>query len=478
MSTGGPPEGESPAHGGDAPRQARDDISREVNFDGIPGPTHNYSGLARGNLASERNANLVANPREAALQGLAKMRALAARGIAQAVLPPHERPAMAALRSLGFAGTDAQVLARAAREAPALLAACSSAAAMWVANAATVSPSPDTADGRVHFTPANLASHFHRSLEAPTTSAILRAIFADADRFVVHDALPSSPQTGDEGAANHTRLAADPAGPAVEFFVHGRRAYGPGPAPAHFPARQTFEASAAIARRHGLDPARVVFAQQSPQAIDAGVFHNDVIAVGHRGALLCHERAFVDTHAVLADLAQRVGPAFAPIVVRAAQVPLADAVATYLFNSQLVDRAEGGLLLVAPSECRENTRVSAFLDGLLASGGPIREVVAFDLRQSMRNGGGPACLRLRVALTAGERAAVKANVFLDDALADALDAWIRRHYRDRLAPEDLADPALLDESRRALDEVTQLLRLGSVYPFQQAATAGGGRAIW
>jgi succinylarginine dihydrolase len=186
----------------------------------------------------------------------------------------------------------------------------------------------------------------------------------------------------------------------------------------------------------------------------------------------------VDTHAVLADLAQRVGPAFAPIVVRAAQVPLADAVATYLFNSQLVDRAEGGLLLVAPAECRENTRVSAFLDGLLAGGGPIREVVAFDLRQSMRNGGGPACLRLRVALTAGERAAVKANVFLDDALADALDAWIRRHYRDRLAPEDLADPALLDESRTALDEVTQLLRLGSVYPFQRAATAGGGRAIW
>ncbi len=277
---------------------------------------------------------------------------------------------------------------------------------MWVANAATVSPSPDTADGRVHFTPANLASHFHRALEAPTTTAILRAIFADAERFVVHDALPSSPQTGDEGAANHTRLATDPAGAAVEFFVYGRRAYGPGPAPAHFPARQTFEASAAIARRHELDPARVVFAQQHPQAIDAGVFHNDVIAVGHRDVLLCHERAFVDTHAVLADLAQRVGPAFSPIVVRTAQVPLEDAVATYLFNSQLVDRAQGGLLLVAPAECRENARVSAFLDGLVADGGPIREVVAFDLRQSMRNGGGPACLRLRVALTASERAAV------------------------------------------------------------------------
>ncbi len=245
--------------------------------------------------------------------------------------------------------------------------------------------------------------------------------------------MPASPQTGDEGAANHTRLARDPAGPAVEFFVHGRRAYGGGPAPARFPARQTFEASAAIARRHGLDPARVVFAQQNPQAIDAGVFHNDVIAVGHRDVLFCHERAFVDTHAVLADLARRVGPSFTPIVVRESQVPLADAVATYLFNSQLVDRPQGGLLLVAPAECREHERVSTFLDGLLVSGGPIREVVTFDLRQSMRNGGGPACVRLRVALTAAERTAVHANVFLDDALADALEAWIRRHYRDRLA---------------------------------------------
>src|ERR1019366_8438871 len=137
----------------------------EVNFDGLPGPTHNYSGLAAGNLASERNRNLIANPRQAVLQGLAKMKALADAGYAQAVLPPHERPAVAALRALGYVGSDAAVVARAGREAPQLLAACSSAAAMWAANAATVSPSSDTADGRVHFTPANLVSNFHRSLE-------------------------------------------------------------------------------------------------------------------------------------------------------------------------------------------------------------------------------------------------------------------------------------------------------------------------
>jgi len=443
----------------------------EYNFDGIPGPTHNYSGLARGNLASERNEGAVANPREAALQGLAKMRALVARGVPQAVLPPQERPSLATLRALGFGGSEPDVLARAAREAQALLSAVSSAAAMWVANAATVSPSADTADQRVHFTPANLASHFHRALEAPTTTAVLRAIFADASRFVVHDPLPASPQLGDEGAANHTRLVATADGRGTELFVYGRRAYGPGPAPSRFPARQTLEAAQAIARRHGLLPGRTLYAQQNPAAIDAGVFHNDVIAVGHRNVLFCHERAWLDTHAVLADLARIVGPMFVPIVVRDADVTLDEAVATYLFNSQLVTRREGGMLLVAPGECHEHPRVAAYLGRLLDSGGPIREVLMFDLKQSMRNGGGPACLRLRVTLTPSERAAVHANVFLTDALAGALDGWIRRHYRDRLAPADLADPALLDESRRALDELTQVLRLPAVYPFQSAGAA-------
>jgi succinylarginine dihydrolase len=439
----------------------------DVNFDGIPGPTHNYSGLALGNLAAEKNARLVANPRVAALQGLAKARALAARGYAQAVLPPHERPDVAALRSLGFSGRDGEVVARAAREAPQLLAACSSAAAMWVANAATVSPSADTPDARVHLTPANLVSHFHRSLEAATTTRILRAIFADATRFKVHDPLPAAPQFGDEGAANFTRFAAGSGARGIELFVYGRAAFdASAPAPQRYPARQTREASAALARRHGIDPAHAVFAQQLPAAIDAGVFHNDVIAVGHGTLLLCHEQAWVAQDAVIADLRAKVGPAFTPIVVPASAVSLADAVATYLFNGQLLPRAAGGYLLVAPAECRENPRVAAYLDTLLKDGGPIVEILAFDLRQSMRNGGGPACLRLGVTLTAAERAAIPARVFLDDALAGDLDRWVRTHYRDRLAPEDLGDPALVDESRRALDELTRILKLPAVYPFQ------------
>ena len=449
---------------------AADDAVVEVNFDGLPGPTHNYSGLATGNLASERNKSTIANPRLAALQGLAKMKALSDRGYLQAVLPPHERPDVTALRALGFEGDDAAVVERAARECAPLLAACSSAAAMWVANAATVSPSTDAADGRVHFTPANLASHFHRALEAATTTRVLRTIFADPHRFIVHDPLPAAAQFGDEGAANHSRLGEDIASPCVELFAYGRAANDPAAATTQrFTARQTREASEAIARRHGLAPARTLFARQHPAAIDAGVFHNDVIAVASGPVLFCHQSAFVDQDALLTEIGARVGDAFAPIVVPESAVSLERAVATYLFNSQLLARPDGGMLLVAPAECVEDPAVGAFLSRLTASGAPIRELLTFDLRQSMKNGGGPACLRLRVALTAPERAAIGANVWLDDELYAKLVTWVEAHYRDRLASADLADPALLFEGRRALDELSALLGLGSVYPFQRGA---------
>jgi succinylarginine dihydrolase len=192
-----------------------------------------------------------------------------------------------------------------------------------------------------------------------------------------------------------------------------------------------------------------------------------VIAVGYGSTLLCHEHAWLRQDAVLADLQARVGESFTPIVVHASEVSVDDAVGSYLFNSQLLPRTDGALVLVAPAECRENARVAAYLDTLLGGGGPIVELVAFDLKQSMRNGGGPACLRLAVELTAAERAAIEPRVFLDDALAGELDAWIRRNYRDRLAPDDLADPALLDETRRALDELTRIMQLPPVYSFQR-----------
>jgi succinylarginine dihydrolase len=441
----------------------------EANFDGLVGPTHNYGGLAPGNLAAAAHAQQPSNPRAAALQGLAKMKVLADLGFAQGVLPPQERPDVNALRQLGFDGDDAAVIARAGTAAPHLLAACSSGAAMWVANAATVSPSADTEDGRVHFTPANLASSFHRALEAPATARVLRAIFADPAHFAHHAALPAAPQFGDEGAANHTRLCCEYGAAGVELFVYGRDGFDASrPVPFVYPARQTLAASEAIARLHRIAPTRCVYAQQDPQAIDAGVFHNDVIAVGNRHVLLFHEQAFLDGTRTLAELQRALGTVpLHPIMVPATMVPLSDAVATYLFNSQLLSRADGRMLLVAPAECRTHPRVSAYLDELTAPGGPIAEVLTFDLKQSMQNGGGPACLRLRVVLDPAERAAVLPDAWITDSLHAQLVSWVERHYRDRLLPADLADPALLDESRFALDALTQLLRLGSLYPFQR-----------
>ena len=444
--------------------------SFEVNFDGLVGPTHNYGGLSFGNVASQSNSQQGSNPREAARQGLAKMKALADMGFKQGVLAPQERPDVAALRRLGFTGSDAEVIQRAAKEAMPLLVASCSASSMWVANAATVSPSADTADGRVHFTAANLNCKYHRSIEHPTTSRVLGAMFANQQHFAHHAALPAVAQFGDEGAANHTRFCRAYGEPGVEFFVFGRSAFdGRYPAPQKYPARQTLEASQAVARLHGLSDDGVVYAQQNPTVIDQGVFHNDVIAVGNGEVLFYHEDAFLETERVLAELKDKLarrGGEFKAVCVPRAQVTVEDAVRSYLFNSQLLSRDDGSMLLVVPEECRNNERVWAYLSALTGQGGAISEVRVFDLKQSMQNGGGPACLRLRVALNETELAAVNPGVIMTAPLYDTLTQWVDKHYRDRLVESDLADPQLLVECRSALDELTRILHLGSVYPFQ------------
>ncbi len=441
--------------------------AREFNFDGLVGPSHNYAGLSFGNVASFSNVKSASNPREAALQGLAKMRALAARGFAQAVMPPHGRPDFRMLRGVGFGGSDAEVLARAYREAPVILACAYSAAPMWTANAATVSPSADTHDGRVHFTAANLNNKLHRAGEHAQATRTLRALFASECHFWVHDALPPTPAFGDEGAANHTRLAASHGAAGVELFVYGRAEFDPSaPAPKKYPARQTLEASQAIARLHGLASARTVFAAQHPEVIDQGVFHNDVIAVGNGNVLFYHEQAFADEGKVLNALRQAlatVDTPFAPVRVDARDVPVADAVASYLFNSQLLTKPDGRMALVIPHECHENKAVARYLEQLRADDGQIDELIDFDLRQSMRNGGGPACLRLRVALTEAEAAAMHQGVIMTEPLYAALVDWVGRYYRDRLEPKDLADPQLALECHAALEALSAILGLPGLY---------------
>ncbi|HIE5388070.1 TPA: N-succinylarginine dihydrolase [Enterobacter cancerogenus] len=439
--------------------------AREVNFDGLVGLTHHYAGLSFGNEASTKHRFQVSNPKLAAKQGLLKMKALSDAGFPQAVIPPQERPNVAVLRQLGFSGSDEQVVEKAGTQTPHLLSAASSASSMWVANAATVAPSADTLDGKVHLTVANLNNKFHRATEAETTERVLRAIFNDEAHFEVHQALPQVAMFGDEGAANHNRLSGDYGEPGLQLFIYGREEGGHS-APARYPARQTLAASQAVARLNQVNPSQVMFAQQNPHVIDQGVFHNDVIAVSNRQVLFCHEQAFTQQDRLLAALRERV-PGFTPIQVPTEAVSVQDAVETYLFNSQLLSRDDGSMMLVLPQESRNHDGVWRYLSELVQADNPIDELRVFDLRESMANGGGPACLRLRVVLTQDEMQAVNPAVMMNDALFNSLNDWVERYYRDRLTQADLVDPQLLREGREALDALTNILRLGSVYPFQR-----------
>jgi succinylarginine dihydrolase len=413
---------------------------REINFDGIIGPSHNYSGLSLGNIASATNRGLVSHPRGAALQGLEKMRHNLRLGLAQGVLLPHRRPDRAWLAELGTA----------VEQVPASLRpAAFSASAMWAANAATVSPSPDTSDGRCHLTVANLRTMAHRSHEWPETLAQLRLAFAGEAHFLVHPPVPAT--FGDEGAANHMRLAATHGAPGVEVFVYGHKGGA-------FPVRQHVEASRAVARFHGLDSARALFVCQSEQAIAAGAFHNDVVAVANENVLFAHEQAFEDRPSFYAEL-RRLVPEVEIVEVPAASVSLEDAIASYLFNAQLVTLPEGGMGLILPEEARETPSVWKWLEEMVAGNGPIRKLFVVDVRQSMANGGGPACLRLRVV---ADPAAVDPRFMVDEAKLDALGDVIARHWPESIAPDDLLGVELwqrLDDARGALLEALGLEQL-------------------
>ena len=435
---------------------------REANFDGLVGPTHHYAGLSFGNVASTRNAKLASQPKKAALQGLAKAARLRDLGLLQGILPPLRRPRIDTLRALGFSGTDGTVIERAFRAVPQLLSACYSASSMWVANAATFTPSVDAADGKAHFTAANLALKFHRSLESKQTGANLRAIFGGPS-FVHHE--PVLPQFGDEGAANHSRLAPRHGEAGLELFTFGSSVLREAAfaKPKKFPARQSIESSQVVKTKHALAENRTLFLQQNPDAVDAGGFHNDVVAVANENVFLAHERAYADQPARMGEIREAWngvsgGMALYVLEIAEADVSLDDAIRSYFFNSQLVTLAPGKMALICPEECRTTASVSRTIDAILASGkSPIREAHYFDVRESMQNGGGPACLRLRVALTEKEVGEVHPGIWLTPALEASLVAWVGKYYRDRLTFDDLGDPKLFAEVNAAMDALESIL---------------------
>ncbi|HLO20829.1 MAG TPA: N-succinylarginine dihydrolase [Sphingomicrobium sp.] len=413
---------------------------REINFDGIVGPSHNYAGLSFGNVASMGHAGQVSEPRAAALQGIDKMRANVALGLVQGIFLPHPRPHRGWLARLGTTIEDAE---------PAIAANAMSASPMWAANAATVSPAPDTADHKCHLTVANLRTMPHRSLEWRSTLSQLLVAFRDGAHFQVHPSIP--PAFGDEGAANHMRLTSAHGNPGVEIFVYGVSGGA-------FPARQHLEASKAIARLHLLDPEQTIFAEQSEEAIAAGAFHNDVVAVANEHVLFAHENAFAHKQALIDACRIRL-PSFEYVEVPAAEVPLEDAIRSYLFNAQLVTPPDGEMTLIVPVEARETTSVWGWIKQHLAGNGPIRRVELVDVRQSMANGGGPACLRLRVV---ADPATVDPRFLVDDAKLDRIADVIQRTWPEQFAHDDLQRPALIAEVERARGALLETLGLSEL----------------
>lgn len=448
----------------------------EVNFDGLVGMTHCFGGLSLGNEPSLDNQGEISNPRLAAIQGLNKMKFLTSLGIKQAVLPPQERPHIPSLKKIGFSGTTVDILSSVKRTSPWLLPHVSSSASMWAANAATVSPSIDSVDSHIHFTPANLATYFHRSMEAETTRKILLSIFPNNVYFSHHNPLPSSELFFDEGAANHTRFCKTYGGPGFQFFTFGKSlqdTQGETPRPKKYPARQTKEASAAIARLHRLFPGNFSMAFNSPNAIDAGAFHNDLVAVGNQNVLLIHEKAIWKQLETLENLKAGVSKVcdtdLIVIEVKEEQLSLRDALDSYFFNSQLVTLNDDSMALIAPESCKNFASLNTYLNELLNdSRNPIGAIHYVDLSESLKNGGGPACLRLRVVMNSTELAQMNQGVLFTDSLYNELVAHVTEYYPEELSLSDLGDPQLYNKNCESLDAVSKILKLGDIYSFQNS----------
>ena len=438
-------------------------FSGEINFDGLIGPTHNYAGLSQGNLASQKHLNKTSNPQAAALQGLDKMRLVMEQGIPQGFFLPHERPHLKTLRALGFGGTDEEIINRAAKQNPILLKNVYSASSMWAANAATFSPSIDSYDQNIHITPANLNTMFHRSIEHEFTKTQLELMFGGV--AIVHDPIENISGYGDEGAANHLRVSEQHLKSGFQIFVYGSSAFE-----VHqgMITRQAEEISKAVSIMHQLDPDRVLFLKQNEQAINAGSFHNDIVSLANEEVFIFHQEAFADRvelERILHHLKDHV-KGFHPIEILSEDISLDDLVSSYLLNSQLITVKNNEMMMLLPEEVQNHSNCMRWLEEIKSSS-PIKHIEFVDIRQSMMNGGGPACLRFKITVNNDEFNQINEKFLLTPKKLMDLRALVTKHYRDKLNPADLVDNNLVQESYRFLDELTQLLDLGNVYDFQK-----------
>lgn len=438
------------------------DETIEVIFVGLPGPTHNYGGLSGDNVASSKNRGQVSSPQQAALQALDLVRLLTSLGIPAGVLPPQLRPHLPLLQQ-HFVGDADEVITQAAQQQPALLEKACSSSAMWVANAGTATPGLDNSDGALHITTANLHTNLHRRIEAEDTHKTLTQLFAQAPDVVIHPPLAES--MPDEGAANHMRLAPRHNAKGLHVLVYGKDG-SPDDAKT---ARQSKAAYEEIVAVHGLPENQFLLVKQNPSVIDDGVFHNDVIAVSNENVLLAHAEAYANGAEDIARIeaaynALHSDSKLHTLVIRDDQLSVKEAVHTYLFNSQIVTKADGNMAIIAPTEVRDlfGSKAAKLLDSIVAdNSNPIDALHYADLRQSMQNGGGPACLRLRVPMTRAQLTALKEHTgaMANDDMLNELARLIEAHYPMQLPPRDVKDPALYQACQSFLMSLAKLLKI-------------------
>jgi succinylarginine dihydrolase len=423
----------------------------EVQVDRLVGPTHHFGGLGVGNIASLQHAGEVSHPASAALQGLDKMRLVASFGVPQVVLPPQPRPDLSLLRALGFNGSDAEILKSAFEQSPEQFSAAMSCSAMWTANAGTVTPAIDSRSNTTNLFIANLVSSLHRAIEPSQTIADLRQ--ALPAQIHVHEPLPGGTAMRDEGAANHMRLGTSENQAGIHLFV-----YGDGdPKPNRFWPRQTLAASQAISRRHQIAPENTFFCKQHPLAIDAGAFHNDVVALSHGNLLIHHELAFATDNSTWLEVEHRfqaiTGAELKRIEISSASLSLEAAVSTYLFNSQIVMPEQSSRpVILCPMQVREHAETRKLVKEWCQRG-LFREACYVPLDQSMRGGGGPACLRLRVPLPEDQLSTIPAASRWTEELDDQLRAIIRQYYPAQLTLSDLANGAFAEQNQLAYEQI-------------------------
>jgi len=418
----------------------------EVQMDTLVGMTHHFGGHAKGNFASMHHKGQNSNPKQAALQGLEKMKWVLDQGVPQLVLPPQSRPHLPSLRTLGLNGSIQTQLQKLFEINPNTFAKLCSSAFIWTANAATVIPSCDTLDHKVHLYIANLNSHLHREIESQHRLKLFREIFPHPSVFSIHPPLPSS-ELRDEGAANHTRFEGG-----YHLFVYGDPT-GSTPGFENIPRRQSLAAQKIIAHSAGLHHDKVLYLQQSDQALKAGVFHNDVAAVGFEHTYLCHEQAY---HGGLNDLEKlqtwyniNHDHSLNLEMVSKQDLSLDDTVASYLFNTQWLSLKNHTVKVLTPTQCQQNAHASNAIDQWMHT----HQNWTFEyinLNESMNNGGGPACLRLRLPLTQNELEHVHPGVFLTQKKYEVIRQWIETYYPSHFSLSDVLDPEFRQRQKNAL----------------------------